>query len=358
MNYFVEFLNSVKRGQVSPVYLFYGEETYLKEQAVLRLKEHLAGGDRSGLNFDLVDGETVAPAEIAARAETLPFLAGKRLVVVKNPAFLQPAGKTGDGPAGDEKGAKSSGKESPLLKYLENPPSSTCLVFVAGESVDRRRRLFQAIKKCGQAVEFTFLSRGELTRWLVQKAGAEGRRFAAGAADALLDAAGPSLQTLVLELEKLFSYTAGQKFITVEDVRAVCPPGPEENIFAVVDAVGNRRCGEALAGIKDMLAAREPPLRILAMITRQFRLLLQVRELLEQGCPPGRIPDRLGVHPYTARKAALQCKNFGRSFLIGALQSLLEIDVAVKGGRQDFYPAVETFLLKLCAGSKGDDNGG
>jgi DNA polymerase-3 subunit delta len=199
-------------------------------------------------------------------------------------------------------------------------------------------------------MEFTFLSRGELSRWLAQKANAAGRRFTSGAGELLLDMAGPSLQKLVAELEKIFNYTAGREVVTPEDVRKLCPPRPEENIFTIVDAVGNRRCGEALTGIKELLAAKEPPLKILAMIARQFRIMLQVHDLLGRGCPARELQTRLKLHPYVAQKTASQCKNFNRSVLADAIISLSEMDADLKTGRQEFYPAVEAFMLKLCAG--------
>lgn len=352
MNYFIELLNSLKRGVISPVYLFYGEETYLKDQAVARFKEFYIQGGESDLNVDLIEGETAVPADIVARAETLPFFADKRLVVVKNPTFFKASKRAIEEAAEGVVETKAAGKEAPLLDYLKNPLASTCLIFTTGEPVDKRKRLFQAIKKNGRALDFTFLSRGELSRWLAQKAGAGGRKFAAGAGDALLDAAGPSLQKLVMELGKLFNYTAGREVITPEDVRKLCPPKTEENIFAIMDAVGNRRCGEALTGIREMLAAKEPPLKILSMIARQFRLLLQVHDLLGRGCPPRDIPAKLNIHPFVAQKVLAQCKNFNLTILIGAIEALSEVDVALKTGRQEFYPAAETFLLKLCAGGK------
>lgn len=344
MNNFIEFLNILKRGVISPVYLFYGEEGYLRDQALARLREFLGQDGEAGFNYDLIEGETASPADIAARAETLPFFAARRLVVVKNPTLFKSVQKSG------EAESKAKAGEAPLLKYLQSPPETTCLVFSTGDPVDRRKRLFQAVSKSGRALEFTFLSRGELARWLAQKAGAAGRRFSPGAADVLLDAAGPSLQRLVVELEKLLNYTEGKDVIGVDEVRRLCPPRLEDNIFSIVDAVGGRRCGEALSGIKEMLAAKEPPLKILAMISRQFRLLLQVHDLLGRGCPVRDLPGRLNLHPYVAQKVAAQCKNFSRPVLIGAVHSLSELDAAVKTGRQEFYPAVELFLLKLSAG--------
>ncbi len=350
MNYYIELLNSIKRGVVNQIYLFYGEETYLREQAVTRFKEYYFPDDAQNLNFDLIDGESTSPADIVARAETLPLFAEKRLVVVKNPAFFKPAKKAKEDREDMEETAGPV-KEAALLEYFNNPLGSTCLIFTTGDPVDKRKKLFKAVKKTGHVVEFTFLSRNDLTRWLAQRARKSGRKFAPGAAETLLDTVGTSLQKLSVELEKLINYTTGQEVITPAEVRRVCPPGLEENIFAVVDAVGNKRCGEALAAIKEMLAAKEPPFRLLSMVARQFRLLLQVKDLLDRGCLAGEIPARLKIHPYVAQKVTAQCKNFSRESLTGVFQLLLELDEAVKTGRQEFYPALEIFLLKLCAGS-------
>jgi DNA polymerase-3 subunit delta len=352
VNYFIELLNSLKRGVIAPVYLFHGEEAYLREQAVLRFKEYLLEGGNSEFNFDLIEGEQATPAEIAAKAEMPPFIAGKRLVVVRNPTLFK-AGKGSSGERAGEGGDEPvpKGKEAALLEYLKRPLASTCLIFTTGEPVDKRRRLYQAVKKCGRVVEFTFLNRRELARWLDQRARAAGTKFGAGAKELLLDVAGPSLMHLVAELEKLFCYTAGRELITPEDVRKVCPSRVEENIFAIVDAVGEKNCRKALTGIKDLLAAKEPPLRILAMLSRQFRLLLQVHTLQEQGFPPAEIPARLNIHPYVAQKIGSQCRRFNRPLLISIFESLSELDLAVKTGRQEFYPALEKLLLELCAGA-------
>jgi len=346
MKYFIELLNSLERGVVAPVYLFYGEETYLREQAVLRFKDFFIRDSESGMDYDLMDGEAVNPVDIVARAETLPFFSDKRLVVVRNPLFLK-ARRAGESSAEAEE-AKVPEKEQPLLDYLENPLTSTCLIFTTGEPVDKRKKIFRLIKQNGRVIDFTFLRRGELSRWLAQKAGAAGKKFTAEAGDAFLESVGPSLQDLVMELDKLFNYTTGREEITLADVRRVSTPGVEDNIFAIVDAIGNKRCGEALACIKEMLAAKEPPLRLLSMISRQFRLLLQVRDLIGRGCPAREISGRLKIHPYVYQKIATQCHNYDHDLLVGVFESLSELDAAVKAGRQEFYPAIETCLLKLC----------
>ena len=351
VNPFMEFDASLKRGVIAQVYLFYGEETYLRDLALVRLKEYFEQGGQADLDVDVIEGETTDPTEVVARAETLPFFAARRLVVIKNPSFFKAAKRVVE--ASDGENPKTSNREASLLQYIKDPSPTTCLVFSTGENIDKRKRLFQAVKKYGREMEFTYLSPWDLSRWVAKRVGQAGRKFAPGAANALLDAAGPSLQALSLEIEKLINYTAGREVITTEEIRLMCPPRLEDNIFAVVDAVGNRRYREALTGIKDMLATKEPPLKVLSMIARQFRILLMVRDLTERGCPAREIPERLKIHPFVAQKAATQSRNFSKPLLTRALSALSELDVGVKTGKMEFYPAMETFLLTLGARGKG-----
>lgn len=356
MKYFIELLNSLKRGVISPVYLFYGEEDYLIREAVLRFQESLFPDGDAGMDLDIMAGETAAPREVTARAQALPFFAQRRLVLVKNTFFFKPArsGAARDnGAEAEEEHVETvpTGSEAPLLDYLKSPPDTTCLIFTTSGPVDRRRRLFKAMVKAGRAVEFTRLEKRDLARWLAQRVSGYGKSFSQGAVETLLERAGTSLYALAREVEKLVSYAGDRKAIDVADVRELCPPPLEESVFNVVDAIGNRRAGIALSGIRDLLAAREPPVRLLALVARQFRLLLLVRDLLEQGCPAGQVAGRLKLHPFVAQKMAGQSINYSVTRLIRALEEVLELDEAFKSGRLEFYPGLEALLLRLCAES-------
>ncbi len=349
MENYLELVGSLKRGVISPVYLFYGEETYLSDKAVDRVREFFAAS--AGAGCDLLDGEEIAPAEVAARAETPPLFGGKRLLIVKNPPYLKAAaaGK-GDGESKikGEAGVLSH-QEAPLAAYLEEPSPNTCLVFVVTGAVDKRRALYKLIEQKGRAYEFKTPGQGVLKKWLGQKAAALGKSFAPGAVDALLGAAGLSMYRLVNELEKLACYTGDRAVIQVLDVQAVCPPVLEDDIFRVVDAAGSRDVVKALAGIKNLLAAKEPPLKVLAMLARQFRLLLITGEIILSGGGAQSVAEKLGVQPFMAKKLVMQAKNFDTGVLVRALKDLASIDLDVKTGRREFYPAVESFFTSLFA---------
>jgi DNA polymerase-3 subunit delta len=356
MQYYTELLNSLKRGVLAPIYLFYGEEGYLREQAVRRFIEFFASDEEDDFNCELIDGETTEPAEIVALAETVPFFSDKRLVIVKNPWFFRAkAGDKGTTSAGTGKKPKkesTSNQENLLLNYLGNPLTSTCLIFTTGELPDKRRKLFKSIKKNGRTIEFTYLKKGDINRWLHQKGRERGKEIEKGAAEFLIDAVGPSLHNLHNELEKLCSFTAGGQDIKLVDVEQLVTPLLEDNIFAVVDAIGHQRSWEALRGIKELLAAKEPPLRLLSMIARQFRLLLQVRDLTDRGYVPREIISQLKLPPYVYQKIAAQTGNFSQPLLIEAITAISRLEMDLKSGRQEFYPALETYLLKLVVRSR------
>lgn len=346
MKYYLDLLKNLERGEVAPVYLFYGEEGYLRAQGEMRFRQSLLPAELADFNLDLLDGEAASGREVVSRAETPPFMAARRLVVVRHARFFSGRGKSKTAPDGDgEAQADLSPDEPALLTYLKDPLSTTCLIFNTGHPVDKRRRLFKAVKSAGQVVEFTPLSPRDLTRWLNKQARQAGLAIEPEVAALLIERVGRSLFLLASEMEKLTAYAAGGESIGVEDVRRVTVPRVEENIFAVVDAIGERRPARALAGIRELLAAGEPGPVIVAMIARQFRLLVQAIELRETGCPAAELAGRLEVHPFVARKLSAQAGNFTRAQAAGALRELLALDAAVKSGRQDFYPAMELFLL-------------
>ena len=352
MLYYLELINSLKRGVLAPVYLLYGVETYLMERALQRFVEYFSAAGEAEFDGEVLDGEALAPADLIARAEAAPFFSDKRLLLVKNPAFLQgkpPGVKDKKAPelASELQEEQTTNKEKALLHYFENPAPSTCLVLAVHGVPDKRKKLFRAVKKNGRAVEFTYLGKADLSQWLARKAKAAGKKIEPSAAAALLNSAGPALQNLAMEWEKLDNFTAGRDRVLLADVEQLVTPTVEENIFAIMDAMGNRRTWEALRGVRELLLAKEPPPRLLAMIARQFRLLLQITDLSARGVQEKEIIAKLKLHPFVYRKIAAQKNNFSQAALIEALQALATLDADLKTGRQEFYPALETFLLKI-----------
>ncbi|MCL6610128.1 MAG: DNA polymerase III subunit delta [Peptococcaceae bacterium] len=355
MKYFIDLVNDLNAGRVAPVYLFFGPESYLRGEAVKRIRDLLAPGGTGDFNHTLVDGEETTLADITALAGMAPFFAGKRLVVVQNAKFF--AGKKG-GPEtagreqGEEETAAARSDETPFLDYLAAPNPSTCIVFDAGDQVDKRKKIYREVAKTGKVVEFALLRPDQLAAWLEKQARQAGKTLGPGAAAEILARAGNSLQALSVEIQKLISYAGESGVITVEDVAAATPPHPEEDVFAVVDAIGEKNPARAMAGIARLLRQKQPPPAILAMVARQIRLILRTGEALRSGGQPGNLASRMGIHPFVARKMAGQQKNFDRRQLIESLHRLHDLDTAVKSGRQEFLAGMEMFILDVCRKKK------
>lgn len=340
MLYYQRLINSFKRGVVSPIYLFYGEEIYLREQAVNQFKRHLlpAGED---FNMDVVDGDNTTPGAVVNFACTPPFMAERRLVLVKNAPWFASGRKTAG--AGNH-----GGDVKVLLDYFSNPMETTCLVFTAG-AVDKRKKVFKGLEKAGQAVEFILLKPGELTNWLDEQMQVDGKKMDRQAKELLVTATNTGLTGLIHEWEKLKNYTGTRDTITVDDVNKVVHRSVEYKIFDVMDAIGAQQYGLALAGIKDLLANKEPPQIILAMVARQFRLMLQVKELAGGGMGANAIAKLINEKPYPVRNALKLGKNFTRLQLIDAITRLAQLDADVKTGRQEFYAGLEILLLSMAS---------
>jgi len=350
VKYYLELLEDLNQGRIAPVYLFFGPEGYLRREAVKRMRDVIIPGAQNDLNFISLDAQEVSISDILSMASMTPLFADKRLVLVKNSNLFNRKKNSGDLPEdGDTASVRKD--EAPLLSYIAGPNPGTCLVFDAGEEIDKRKKVYKEIAKNGKAIEFTLLKAEELTMWLEKQARLAGKTLAPGAASEILARAGNNLQCLWVEINKLITYAGVNKVITVDDVACATPPHPEEDVFAVVDAIGERNASRAIAGINRLLLQKHPPPAILVMVARQIRLILRAGEAIRSGNQIRELSQTLGIHPFVAKKIAAQQKNFNRDQLIRWLLNLHELDVTVKSGKQEFLPGMEALIINIC--SKG-----
>ncbi|MGQ9824689.1 MAG: DNA polymerase III subunit delta, partial [Desulfotomaculales bacterium] len=179
------FLKKLEKGQFAPVYLFSGEEDYLRAQACRELAGRLLPGEAAQFNLDLVDGEETPLEEVVALTRTAPFFGARRVVIVRHAPYFAGRGKKAAAPgdrdaAGSPEGAKEavSAGEKSLLEYLRNPSKTVCLVFETGLPADRGKKIFQAVKAAGEVIEFTRPKKEELVGWLLRRAAREGKKMA------------------------------------------------------------------------------------------------------------------------------------------------------------------------------------
>ena len=240
----------LKAGQLKQIYLLFGEEGYLKRQYRDRLtRAMLPEGDT--MNYACYEGKGIEIREVIDLAETMPFFAERRLIVFENSGFF-----------------KSGGTD--LADYIKELPETTSFLFVENE-VDKRSKLYKAVKAKGRAVELGFQDEATLKRWVAGLIRKENRQVSEQTIVYFLNKTGTDMENITKELEKLFCYTFGRDSITKEDVDAVCVTQITNHIFEMVDAVAQKKQRRALELYYDLLALKEPPMRILFLMIRQYR---------------------------------------------------------------------------------------
>ncbi len=321
--------NDIKFGQLKKVYLLYGEERYLVRQYRDKLKKALALPDDT-MNFSIFEGEDVNVKEIIDLSETLPFFADRRVIFIE-----------------DSKLFKKGGEE--LAEYLEELPETTYVVFVE-EEVDKRSRLFKAVMKQGNAVEFVTQTEETLMKWIGARIGREGKNITQAAYRTFISKTGTDMENIEKELEKLICYTLDKDVIELEDVEAITTEQISNKVFDMVDAIAAHRQKQAMDLYYDLLALREAPMRILFLITRQFQILMTVKVMSNQGFGNKDIASKAGCPEWAVRKYQGQAKAFSLEQIKKALQDGVEYEEAVKTGRMNDQMAVELFIAAYSRG--------
>ena len=313
----------IKSGTMKQVYLLWGEEAYLRRQYRDRLRDALAGGDT--MNCHYFEGKGIVPGEIIDLAETLPFLAERRVIVLENSGLLKKGGET-------------------LAEYIKDMAETAYLVFVETE-IDKRSRLYKEIKAAGRIAEFAVQDMGTLRRWIAGLAAKEKKGITDEDIRYFLEKTGTDMENIRAEMEKLFCYTMGRARITAADMDAVCVRRVTNQIFDMIHAIADRKQKRALELYYDLLALKEPPMRILFLIARQFNLLLQVNECRKKGCDNHTTAVRTGLRDFLIGKYAAQAARFETEDLRKALRDCVEAEERVKTGKMNDVLAVELLIV-------------
>ncbi|TGY98152.1 DNA polymerase III subunit delta [Petralouisia muris] len=319
----------IKKGSFQPAYLLYGDESYLKRQYKQKLQQALSpSGDT--MNVAYYEGKGCNLGEIIDLAETLPFLADYRLILIEN--------------SGCFKGACEE-----LAEYMKHVAETTVFVFVE-EEVDKRSKLYKAVKGAGRAVEFARQKEGLLIQWILTRLKRENKKITQPVMHLFLEKTGNDMENIDRELEKLFCYTLEKEVISAEDVEAVCTGQATGRIFEMVNCIAEGKRRQALELYYDLLALKEPPMRILFLIARQFQILLQVKELGAQGYDHKFISSKAGIPEFTVRRNLSQAGRFTPEQLKQAVLRCVQAEEDVKRGNLNDRMAVELLIVESTKG--------
>lgn len=313
----------IKQNQFKQCYLLYGTEEYLKKLYKNKLKTGIIG-DEDTMNFTYFEGKSIEVPRVIEVAETLPFFSERRLILIQNSGLFK--------------------SQNDLADYIKKLPDYCYFLFVESE-VDKRNRLYKAVKDVGVISEMNGMDEKNLQLWIVQLLNKSQKKITKDTLTYFMNKSGTDMEGMVQEIEKLVCYAMDKDVITKEDIDAVCITQVSNQIFMMIDAIAMKKQQQALDYYYDLLTLREKPMSILFLITRHFNILLQMKELSNQN--RNDVAKKVGVPPFAVQKYMAQAKNFTKNGLIANLKECAEMEAQVKTGLMGDQMAVELLIVKF-----------
>lgn len=319
------------------VFLFYGADRYSLNQKLKFWQESFVKkyGDNS---LEIIDSNKFDPNEFATNLEALPFLSEKRMVIIKD--FLDNGNET---------------EQKKIIKAIGNTPDFCLVIFHENEIPKKTNPLYKKIAKIGHLEEFKALSPNEITKWITDKAKTDNIKISFAAANYLSQQCGPELWTISNELEKLQLYADGKE-ISKDMIDELCVASLTSSVFKLTDEVAQKNIKASLKTFTILKNSGEDLIKIFFMLTRHFRIMTQVHEMIMKGERAPEITKRLKQHPFVIQKTSQQARNFTQEKFIKIYEEMLEIDTKIKtgiiksykGDNRELELAIEKFLINCC----------
>ena len=342
MNY-KDIIRNIKDKNFENIYLLYGREYYLIDNAIKNFKESL-NESMIDFNLDVLDGKEVLLDQLQSSIETLPFMDDKKITIVKDFELLK--GKRKNFSEGDEKY---------FIDYLDNISESTVLVFVVYGEVDKRKKIVKKIQEKGIVFNCDKISDMDLFKWTKRKFEGFGAVIENAQVMYFIESQGyrdknsdKTLSDLENEIIKISSFVGKGNKVTNEVIDRLSQKKIENDIFKLIDYIGEKNSSNAIKILNDMISEGESVLGIFAMISRQFKIVMQVRQLQISGSSVNDIGEKLNLRQFVVNKALKQSRNFSDEMIIDMLNFILENDFKIKNGLIKDTLAIEILVSKYC----------
>jgi DNA polymerase-3 subunit delta len=314
-----------------PILFLYGTDEFAISR---RIADITAKTDKDGMNTSRFEARLTNDEELNNAVNSMPFLSDKRLVILANPSQKYGAGEP----------------RRKFLEFLGRIPSTTLLVMhetIEPKEAEKHWLVKWAAKTADAKAEAHMAPRpNDMKGWIINEMKSQGGKISPEAANRLGELVGADTRQAAQEIAKVLAYVNWARTVEVQDVEAVCVSTAEVDIFAFVDSLAAGNGQQSQSMLRKMLGGQDA-FAIFPMIIRQFRLLIQTREIIEQH---GMVPDvieALHVHPFVAGKVFAQAGRFTMKTLEAIYRRLLKMDEAAKTSAMPLDTALEMFVVEL-----------
>ena len=331
----IKLKKQLKEGRLSPLYLFFGEEEYLRETYVGRVADMVPDGGFPEFNRIKLEGADIPLSEYDDAWESFPMMTDKKLIHIKNSGIFKPSRRDKEDAATPEE------KKEFWTEKLKRISDDTVVIFDEA-AVDKRGVLYKAAAKAGTAVEFNYLGEADLVTWVVKQCLDRKVKMSKENAYYLVTLCDPGLNNLNNELNKLFEYCDGE--ILRSDIERVVSKSMQVVAFELTDAIMTGNAARAMSVLGGMKTLNDSAFGTLYLMLSNFEKLLRVKVMGD--APQNEIIAALGTGPYIGRKYIDSARGFDAAALRWMVKRVAEIDLAVKEGRVGEWDGLEQYVME------------
>ena len=313
----------IKNREFKPIYLLTGEEVFLVHSLKNQLIKAMLGDD--SMNLSIFEGKDIDVDSLIDVADTMPFMAEYKLIVISNSGFL-----------------KSQAPDK-LTNYLDNMPETTHIIMIESD-VDKRNKLYKKIDKMGYVADCKHPTASELTRWCGGILKQSEKKIAISTLNRFLEYVGNDMWTIKNELNKLIDYVGERDTIEQSDVDAVVSVSVQNRIFDMVQAITSKKTSKAMELYADLLTLKEQPMRILFLIAKQFNQLLQIKDMQAARIDKNTIAATLKIPVFVVDKLSTQVRGYDKKKLEAYVGSCTQLEEDIKLGNIPDRLAVELLI--------------
>lgn len=324
-----ELLGDLGKGKIYSLYLFSGEENYLKEEILKKIENFLLHPETKEFNYDLFYASETEPKTVINSLFTLPFLSSKRLIIVKNIENW------------------STGQENEIVNHLNHLPSTSCLILLTSLKVDHSQPLASKINEIGIIVNFYSLFEKETFNWVRKKITEYNKNISPKAIELFIELNGTDLFILASEIEKICLFVGEKRNIDESTILKITTQGRIYQINEFVNSLFISSADEILKILENLFVENEEPLKILGAIIRRLRLLLSALTFYKCGYERKKISAQLKISKFIEERFFRQLNNLEEEKLIKFLDYCLQADWEIKTGKKTTSLALENLVLSF-----------